>query len=80
MTIRDDDLVRAMDMMRFGAGETEIWAEKWGWTLPAGTTNRNVLSLLFHLSIGHCASATPDLQYTSSWVPTDCNRIASDPL
>jgi len=28
MTIRDDDLVRAMDMMRFGAGETEIWAEK----------------------------------------------------
>jgi len=28
MTIRDDDLVRAIDMTRFDVGETEIWAKK----------------------------------------------------
>jgi hypothetical protein len=29
MTISDDDLVRAIDMMRFDVGETEIWVKKW---------------------------------------------------
>jgi len=28
MTISDDDLVRAIDMMRFDVGETEIWVKK----------------------------------------------------
>jgi hypothetical protein len=28
MTISDDDLVRAIDMMRFDIGETEIWVKK----------------------------------------------------
>jgi hypothetical protein len=28
MTVSDDDLVRAIDMMRFDIGETEIWVKK----------------------------------------------------
>ena len=28
MTISDDDLIRAIDMMKFDKGETEIWVKK----------------------------------------------------
>lgn len=28
MTISDDDLIRAIDMMRFDVGETEIWVKR----------------------------------------------------